>query len=79
MSDIEKVIAKSNHLQALSLKGAALCSPGWGTAWKTKNRGHGVTLSSGSGQGGREELEISRVNTQRSQKWKKLLTRQRGF
>lgn len=73
MSDIEKVIAKSNHLQALSLKGAALRYPGWGRrAWKTKNGGHGVTLSSGSGEGGREELEISRVNTQRNQKLEKI-------
>lgn len=72
-SDIEKVIAKSNHLQALSLKGAALRYPGWGRrAWKTKNGGHGVTLSSGSGEGGREELEISRVNTQRNQKLEKI-------
>lgn len=52
MSDIEKVIAKSNHLQALSLKGAALRYPGWGRpACKTKNGGHGVTLRVGVGKG----------------------------
>lgn len=66
MSDIEKVIAKSNHLEAPSLKGAARLVPCQGReAWKTKDGG----TRGGSGAGcvgkGREELGISGVNTQR--------------
>lgn len=53
MSDIEKVIAKSNHLQAASLKGAAPLFPWQGRgAWKTK--GEGAQRGSGPGVGGGE-------------------------
>lgn len=51
MSDIEKVIAKSNHLQAASLKGAAPLFPWQGRgAWETK--GEGAQRGSGPGVGG---------------------------
>ena len=71
-SDIEKVIAKSNHLQAPSLKGAALRFPGRGReACETKTGGHGVTPKQCAWVEGREELEISRVTTQRDRKLEK--------
>lgn len=73
MSDIEKVIAKSNHLQAASLKGAARHWAGLGQGGcETKNGGHGVTPSFVCGEGGREELDISRINAQRDWKLEKI-------
>lgn len=52
MSDIEKVRAKSNHLPAPSLKGAARCSPARGRgAGETKDGGHGVTEAVPLGRG----------------------------
>lgn len=69
MSDIEKVRAKSNHLPAPSLKGAALRSPGLGQGGLgDKGRGARGDWSSACGKGVREELEISRVNAQRDRK-----------
>lgn len=72
MSDIEKVIAKSNHLEAPSLKGAARLVPWQGReTWKTKDGG----ARGGSGAGcvgkGREEPGISRVSTQRDRRREK--------
>lgn len=79
MSDIEKVIAKSNHLQAASLKGAAPLFPWQGRgAWETK--GEGAQRGSGPGVGGgREELEISRVSTQRDGEPRAGIASQGGF
>lgn len=65
-SDIEKVIAKSNHLQAASLKGAALLFPWQGRgAGRQRAEGHSVAPELCVWGRRREELEISRVNTQR--------------